>query len=91
MLYCTHGSSRNCIQIIGGIASLTVASALLAGCGCGSSGESPTSAPAPVTTEPDFSLSASPQTVGLAAGATEVFDLSATALNGFSGVVTVTL
>jgi hypothetical protein len=81
---------KNCIQIIGGIASLAVASALLAGCGGSSSGsESP--APAPIATGPDFSLSASPQSVALAPGASEVLDLSATVLNGFSGVVTVTV
>jgi PKD repeat protein len=50
-----------------------------------------TIAAAPTAPAPDFSLSASPQSVALAAGASEVFDLSAPPLNGFSGVVTVTV
>jgi hypothetical protein len=47
--------------------------------------------PATIATGSDFSLSASPQSVALAAGASEVFNVSAITLNGFSGVVTVTL
>jgi len=48
-------------------------------------------ATATITAAADFSLAAGPQSVALAAGTSEVFDVLATALNGFSGTVTGTL
>jgi len=61
----------------------------LLSCG-GGGGTEPAPAPAPTT--PDFSLAATPAAVSLTPGATgQTFSLAATAINGFTGTVAVTI
>ncbi|HEY6445044.1 MAG TPA: pyrrolo-quinoline quinone [Acidobacteriaceae bacterium] len=64
--------------------SFTVALVVLVCAGCGST--------MPVTALPDFTFAASPATVNLTpGGSAQTVTLTATALNGFSGTITVTI